>query len=55
MWCIWNAQQDVAQRFGELVELSNKCLLGITKRTALGHQSLGCIVLTRAPERANLF
>jgi hypothetical protein len=54
MWRIWNAQQHVAQRFGELVELDNKCLFGITHRTTLGHQSLGGIVVTRAAKGTNL-
>jgi hypothetical protein len=38
-----------------LVELGNKRLFGVTKRAALGHQSLGCIIVTRTAKGANLF
>jgi hypothetical protein len=55
VWRIGDAQQHVAQRFGELVKLGNQCLFGITHRTTLSHQSLGCIVVTRAAKGANLF
>jgi hypothetical protein len=38
-----------------LVKLCNKCLFGVTQRTTLGHQSFGCVVVTRAAKSANLF
>jgi hypothetical protein len=38
-----------------LVKFGNQCLFGIAKRTTLGHQGFGCVVVTRAPKSTNLF